>query len=82
MTCDELVAHLEGRGTIDLNFDPGAMVLGVAATHPELCIPNGIVLGTLEAVFVHWADSNPKLMNMPAWDCVARAYSESFPCRK
>jgi hypothetical protein len=54
------------------------MVLGVAATHPELCILNGIVLGTLEAVFVHWADSNPKLMNMLAWETVGQGCSGGY----
>jgi hypothetical protein len=82
MTCDQLAARLEGRGTPDLTFDPGGLLLGVFYTHPELCVPNGIQLGALEAVFVHWAEANPQLMQTPAWDCVATAYSQSFPCKR
>lgn len=87
MTCGELKDRFEGRipGPLTLGgsaIDPGAELLGVVATHAELCLPQGIVLGTLRAVFVHWADGNPKLMKMPSWDCVARAFAESFPCRQ
>jgi hypothetical protein len=81
MTCGQLKNYIEGTAAV-LNFDPGAELLGVVATHPELCIPRGTILGTLRAVFVHWGDSNPKLMNMPSWDCAARAFRESFPCEQ
>ena len=81
MTCGQLRDRLENK-IVDFQFDPGAELMGVVATHGELCIPTGMVLGTLRAVFIHWADANPKLMNMPSWDCAARAFRESFPCEQ
>ena len=62
MTCGQLKDYLESQ-TVDLSFDPTAELLGVVATHRELCIPPGTVLATLKAVFVHWADGNLKQMN-------------------
>lgn len=79
MTCGQLKDYLENK-SVNLSFDPNAELLGVVATHPELCIPKGTILATLKAVFVHWGDGNPKLMNTPSWDCVARAFRESFQC--
>lgn len=81
MTCGQLRDILDNK-VIDTSFDPGAELLGVAATHRELCIPQGMTLGVLRAVFIHWADNNPKLANMPSWDCAARAFADSFPCAK
>jgi len=82
MTCGQLKDFVEGKGAPDLYFDPGSELMGVVATHPELCIPAGTILGTLRAVFIHWADTNPKLMSMPSWDCAARAFKESFQCQR
>ena len=79
MTCGDLKARFEGRSE-DRSFDPGAELLGVIATHPELCVPDGTMLGTLQAIFVHWTDDNPNLMQMPSWDCAAKAFHESFHC--
>ena len=81
MTCGELKDRLENK-VVDLQFDSGSELMGVVATHRELCFPPGMILGTLRAVFIHWADGNPKLMNMPSWDCAARAFRESFPCEQ
>jgi hypothetical protein len=81
MTCGQLKDYLENK-KVDLSFDPGAELLGVVATHRELCIPPGVPLGTLRAVFIHWGDQNPKLMNMPSWDCIDRAFRESFQCNR
>ena len=80
-TCGQLKEQFEGVNR-DLSFDPGAVLLGVVATRPELCIPRGTILATLQAIFVHWADENPKLMRMESWACVTRAFAESFQCPK
>jgi|SRR5665213_2941178 len=81
LTCGQLKDRLEnpvGRPY----FDTGSQLLAVAATHPELCIPPGTILGVLQAVFIHWADKNAKLMGMDSWECTARAFQESFPCAR
>jgi hypothetical protein len=81
MKCSDLLAGLEGR-TADLKTDYGAILLAVAQTNPKLCVPSGTMLAVLKAVFVHWADAHPELMNMEAWECAAQAFAESYPCSK
>lgn len=81
MTCEQLKNELEGKSS-GLSIDPGAELMGVAATRREFCIPAGLTLGVLRAIFIHWADGNPKLAAMPSWDCVAKAFGEAFPCPK
>ncbi len=79
LTCDELVAGLEGKGTP--NTDYGAIILGVVQTAaPRVCVPNGTMLATLKAVFVHWADQHQKEMGTEAWGCAAKAFAKAFPC--
>lgn len=78
MTCGQLLAGLEHR-VPDFQTDYGAILMGVAQTHPEACVPSGTLLGVMEAVFVHWGVAHPKLMGMEAWECAARAFAESYP---
>lgn len=74
------------RGGLQLgsgpNFDAGAQLLGVVETHPKLCVPTGIQLGTLEAVFEHWADTHPNAIRGDAWVCAELAFRDSFPCKQ
>ncbi|WP_442868430.1 Rap1a/Tai family immunity protein [Bradyrhizobium sp. CCBAU 51627] len=78
-TCGQLKGAIDGTAP-DLSFDPGAELLAVVATHRDLCVPNHTTLAVLQAVFVHWGDGNPRLMNTPSWDCAAQAFREAFPC--
>jgi Rap1a immunity proteins len=79
MTCGELKDRIEDK-VADPSFSPSAELLGVVATHGELCTPSGTTLAKLTAVFVRWGDANPELMNMPSRDCIARAFAEAFQC--
>lgn len=77
LTCEQLADGLQGRG--DLGTDYGSILLGVVGTaHPRMCVPNGTMLGTLRAVFLHWADNHPEAMTSEGWSCAARAFRESF----
>ncbi len=79
--CEELVAGLNGKG--DLMTDYGAILLGVVQTaKPKMCIPNGTMLATLKAVFIHWTDEHPGEMQSEAWHCADKAFRESFPCTR
>lgn len=81
LNCENLLAGLQGSG--DLGTDYGSILFGVVQTaKPPLCVPNGTMLGTLRAVFIHWADEHPGEMQTEAWRCAAKAFRDSFPCHR
>jgi hypothetical protein len=81
LTCAELRAGLDGT-TKDLSVDYGSILLGVVQTKPDICVPNGTMLGVLSAVFVHWADTHPEYMAIEAWKCATKGLQQSYPCQK
>ena len=64
------------------NFDAGAQLLAVVETQPKLCVPAGVQLGVLEAVFEHWADIHPNSVHGDAWACAEAAFRASFSCKR
>jgi hypothetical protein len=79
ITCKQLVSECNaGISGACMNPISGALMVGVH--NGKICLEQYTWAG-LVGVMNHWADTNPKLLNISAWDCAGRALSEVFPCK-
>jgi hypothetical protein len=77
MTCEALVGHC----TPFVDVWCVQTMSGVLAVHHNICAPQ-LTSAAASGVFVHWAETHGKLLNMSGWDCMAKSYAEAFPCQK
>jgi Rap1a immunity proteins len=68
------VGHLAG-------FRDGHLIGSLGAS-PQICIPTGVTIGQMIAIYVAWADKNPAEWHELESSTVALALRDAFPCNK
>ena len=46
----------------------------------KYCLPDGVKLAELKAVFIKYAKENPETLNFAASSVTIRAFNKAFPC--